>query len=346
MKYRKLGHSDLKVSEICLGSMTWGEQNTEAEGHEQIDYALDNGVNFIDTAEMYSVPGSKETQGSTERVIGNWFHKTGRRKDVVLATKVTGPNPGLSYIRNPLAFTRDQIREAIEGNLKRLQTDYVDIYQLHWPERKANFFGKLDYEHDENDAWEDNFAEVLNALDELIKEGKIKHYGISNETPWGMMRMVQVAKEQGFQKPLTIQNPYSLLNRSYEVGLAEVSIRENIPLLAYSPLAFGVLSGKYMNGQRPEEGRIVKFPQFSRYNNQQAQKATARYAELANDHGVSLVQLALQFVTTRRFVGANIIGATSLEQLKENVDSVNLDLKEELLEGIRQIHKDFSHPAP
>jgi aryl-alcohol dehydrogenase-like predicted oxidoreductase len=346
MKYRKLGHSDLKVSEVCLGSMTWGEQNTEAEGHEQIDYALDNGVNFIDTAEMYSVPGSKETQGSTERIIGGWFKKTGRRDDVVLATKVTGPNPGLSYLRDPLAFTPEQIRTAIEGNLKRLQTDYVDIYQLHWPERKANFFGKLDYDHDENDPWEDNFAVVLETLNELIKEGKIKHYGVSNETPWGVMRMVQTAKELGLPNPLTIQNPYSLLNRSYEVGLAEVSIREDIPLLAYSPLAFGVLSGKYMDGKRPEEGRIVKFPQFSRYNNQQAQKATARYAELAKDNGISLVQLALQWVNTRRFVGSNIIGATSLTQLKENIGSVNLDLTNDLLEGIRQIHKDFSHPAP
>jgi len=346
MKYKKLSNSDLNVSSICLGTMTFGEQNTESEGHEQMDYAFEKGINFFDTAEMYSVPGRKETQGSTERILGSWFAKTGKRKDIVLATKVTGPNPGLSYIRNPLNFSKDQITTALEGSLKRLQTDYIDIYQLHWPERKTNFFGKLDYKHDANDPWKDNILDIITTLNEFVKSGKIRNYGLSNETAWGLMKYCTEAEKNDLIKPLTIQNPYSLLNRSYEVGLAEASIREGVDLLVYSPLAFGVLSGKYLGGKMPKKSRLDLFPQFSRYSNGLALKATELYKEYADELGISLTQLALAFSVQRPFVGSSIIGATSMDQLKENIDSIEIEITEDMFKKLDEIHELVPNPAP
>lgn len=346
MKYNKLSTTSLNVSEICLGTMTFGEQNTEEEGHEQLDYALSQGVNFIDTAEMYSVPGNKETQGSTERIIGSWLKKRNNRKDIILATKVTGPSPGMPYIRDPMNFSREQIRTAIEGSLKRLKTDYVDIYQLHWPERKANFFGKLDYKHDNTDTWEDNILGVISTMNELIDEGKIRNYGISNETAWGLMKYVHESKVNNLRPPVSIQNPYSLLNRSYEVGLAEPSIREKIDLLAYSPLAFGVLSGKYLDEKLPKGSRLDLFPQFSRYSNELALKATQMYKDYASDLGCSLTTLALAFSIQRPFVVSSIIGATTMEQLRENVAAHKLILTDEIFTELDRIHALVPNPAP
>lgn len=346
MKYTTLGKTDISVSKICLGTMTFGEQNTEAEGHEQLDYAIEQGVNFVDTAEMYSVPGSKETQGSTERIIGSWMQARKNREDLVLATKVTGPSKGLSYIRNVPNFSKSHILEAIEGSLDRLQTDYVDLYQLHWPERQTNFFGQIEYNHNPNDQWEDNLESVLETMSSLVKAGKVRQIGISNETPWGMHRYLHLAEKHGFSRVVSNQNPYSLLNRSYEVGLAEMSIREDVGLLAYSPLAMGALSGKYLNGARPEEGRLVKFPAFARYLNDYGLEATAKYKALADDLGLTLPQLALAFVTDRPFVTTNIIGATSMDQLKDNLSSASVELSAETLKEINQIHRACPNPAP
>ena len=344
MKYTNIPNTDIKVSKICLGTMTWGEQNTEAEAHEQLNYAKEQGVNFIDTAEMYSVPGRKETQGSTERFIGSWL-KDQKRENLVVATKITGPNPGLSYIREPQPFTRELIHETVKGNLKRLQTDYIDVYQLHWPDRNANFFGKLNYQHDSKEQWEDRIGEIVLAMNDLIKEGTIRHYGISNETPWGVMRHVNEADKAGLSRAKTIQNPYSLLNRTYEIGLAEVGMRENVGLLAYSPLAFGVLSGKYLK-ETPKNSRLDLFPVFSRYNSEQSRFLTEKYAELAAELGVSLTHLALAFVNQQPWVTANIIGATTMEQLKENISSIDVELTEEQLTKIDEIQKLQPNPAP
>lgn len=343
MIYNNIPNTDIKVSKICLGTMTFGQQNTESEAHEQLDFALDKGVNFIDTAEMYSVPGKKETQGSTERFIGSWLKE--KRDKVVIATKITGPNPYFSYIRPELNFSRASIFEAIEGNLKRLQTDYVDLYQLHWPERKTNFFGRRNFVWDENDTWSDNFAEVISALDDLVKQGKIRHYGISNETPWGLMRHLSESEKHNFTRCKTIQNPYSLLNRTFEMGNAEVAMRENVGLLAYSPLGFGVLSGKYLK-EKPANARITLFPQFSRYSNTQALKLTQLYLDLANEHNLSLPQMALAFVNQQPFVTANIIGATNMKQLEENIGSIDLNLDADLIKKINTIQDLQPNPAP
>lgn len=346
MKYTHIPKTDIKVSKICLGTMTFGEQNTEEEAHEQLNYAVSKGVNFIDTAEMYSVPGSKETQGSTERFIGSWL-KDQKREDLVVATKVTGPNPGLSYIREPQQFSKEMIHGAIENNLKRLQTDYVDIYQLHWPDRKTNFFGKLNYKHESDSEWIDNINIAVSALDDLVKQGKIRHYGLSNETPWGAMRHLQESDQHNLTRCKTIQNPYSLLNRTYEVGLAEVGMREEVGLLAYSPLAFGVLSGKYLEGgNATENDRINKYPQFSRYNSEQSAFLTQQYANLAKELSLSLTQLALAFVNHQPWVTANIIGATKMEQLKENITSIDVVLSDETLNKIDEIQKLQPNPAP
>ncbi len=346
MQYTQLGKTDIKVSKICLGTMTFGEQNTEAEGHEQMDYAFDQGVNFFDTAEMYSVPGRPETQGSTERIIGSWLKRTGRREDIVLATKVTGPSAGLKHIRNPLRFTPEQIHAAIDGSLQRLQTDYVDLYQLHWPERKTNYFGKRGYIHDPADDWEDNMQEVLQTLQELKDAGKIRHFGVSNETPWGLMRFLYLAEMHGLPRCVSIQNPYSLLNRTFEVGLSEVAIREQCGLLAYSPMAFGLLSGKYHRGQDQERDRLNRFKQLSRYNGPTAHDATARYLAIAEKHGLSLAQMALAFVNSRPFTTSNIIGATTMEQLRENISSADIHLSEELLQEIEGVQEVIPNPAP
>jgi len=346
MKYTKLGQTDLKVSRICLGTMTFGEQNSEAEGHQQLDYALDQGVNFIDTAELYAIPSTRENNGATERIIGSWISSRGKRDQYVVATKVTGPSANLSYIRKPLRFTREQIRTAVVGSLQRLQTDYIDLYQLHWPERKTNYFGQRGYRHNSSDDWQDNFLSVLETMQELVDEGKIRYFGISNETPWGTMRYLRMAEQHGLPRAQIVQNPYSLLNRLYEVGMAEISLREKCGLLAYSPMAFGLLSGKYHEKRDQGRDRLNKFKQMSRYNRPQAHEATAAYLELAGNLGVSLAQLALAFVNTRSFLCSNIIGATNMEQLKENIASIELEITPDIEQQIDAIHERIPNPAP
>lgn len=334
-----------KVSKICLGTMTWGEQNTAAEAHQQIDHALDAGINFIDAAEMYPVPPRAETQGLTEEYIGRWFAKSGMRDHWILATKATGPREGFSYLRGGPIFSREHIIEACEGSLKRLQTDYIDLYQLHWPERSANCFGQRGYVHPA----EDNstpLEETFRALESLVQAGKVRTVGLSNETPWGAMHVLRLAEREGLPKIESIQNPYSLLNRLYEVGLAEVSHREDVGLLAYSPLAMGLLTGKYRNGAVPQGSRLALFSRFTRYEGEPIQTATDRYCSLAEEHGLTPAQMALAFVNSRSFVLSTIIGATNLAQLKENIDSVNVTLSEEILRGIHAIHKSIPDPAP
>lgn len=347
MQYRKLGRTDIDVSLICLGTMTFGEQNTEDEAHQQLSYALENGINFIDCAEMYPVPGRRETQGRTEEYIGNWIKSQNNRDQIILASKVTGVSPSMTWIRgDDNSLNKANITEAIEGNLRRLKTDYLDLYQLHWPDRKANFFGQLDYIH-KTEELPVPFEESLEALDSLKKQGKIRHYGISNETAWGAMKWLQTSGNMGLKPMVSIQNPYSLLNRSYEIGLAEVSHREKISLLAYSPLAFGVLSGKYLNGQRPKGTRLDLFGNhFTRYLKGNAGIATEKYCKLAKKHGLDPAQMALAFVNQRSFMTSNIIGATTLEQLKSNIGSVDVKLDKEVLEGIEMIHKAYTNPAP
>ena len=345
MKYTTLPNTDIKVSKICLGSMTWGNQNTEAEGHLQLDYAIDQGVNFIDTAEMYPVPATKETQGATSKVIGTWLKKTGNREKVILASKIAGNGDYTAHIRTT-GFSKQSIKDAVDNELERLQTDYIDLFQLHWPERETNTFGVRDYKHNPNDEWKDNFKEVLESLDAVIKEGKIRNIGLSNEKAWGAMRYLEESKLNNLPRPVTVQNAYSLLNRVYEGDMAEVSMRENIGLLVYSPMAFGVLSGKYIKNTAGENSRLKLFPRFARYSSEQATKATQKYLELAEANNMSLAQMSLAFVNQREFVTSNIIGATNLEQLKENIDSVNLYLNDEVLDNIDEIHNVIPNPAP
>ena len=344
MDYTFLPHTDLKVSTICLGTMTFGNQNTQAEGFEQMDYALDRGVNFFDTAELYPVPANAQTQGETERIIGNWFQQSGKRDQVILASKVAGPGDYTKHIRENLSFSKAHINEAINNSLKRLNTDYIDLYQLHWPERNSNRFGQRGFVYDPNDPWVENFEAVLSALEENIKCGKIRYIGVSNETPWGMMRFLDAAGSN-LPRMITIQNAYSLLCREFETGLSEICHRESVGLLAYSPLGFGVLTGKYLGGKLPEKARLTLFPRFSRYSSPQAAEATAYYLQLAEDHGLSLTALALAFVKSRSFVTSNIIGATNLEQLKENIDAYQYTLSEEVLQEIDKIHNQIPNPA-
>ena len=345
MEYRRLGSTDLNVSALCLGTMTWGKQNNREDGFAQMDMALDHGINFFDTAEMYAVPATADTYGKTEEIIGEWFRKTGQRDKIILATKAAGPGEWIKHIRGGPRLTREHLFEAVENSLRRLQTDVIDLYQMHWPDRNTNYFGKLGYRHKEDEDYTP-ISETVEALDELIKQGKIRHYGLSNETPWGVMKYCMEAKRQRTPRPMSIQNPYSLLNRTYEVGLAEVSHREQIGLLAYSPLAFGMLSGKYRHNQWPENARLTLFKYFSRYTNTQAADATEKYCQLAARHGLSPTQMALQYVTSRPFVTSNIIGATSLEQLDSNIASADLKLSKEVLDGIEAIQKDHPNPAP
>ncbi len=345
MKYTTLPNTDITVSKICLGTMTFGQQNTEIEAHEQLNFAVKNGINFIDTAEMYSIPGKKETQGSTEKFIGSWL-KDQKRDELIVATKVTGPNEYFKYIRENLGFSKQVIHNALEKSLKRLQTNYVDLYQLHWPDRNTNFFGQRNYVHNPNEKWEDNFKEVIETLNGLVKEGKIRHYGVSNESSWGVMRHLTESNYNNLTRCKTIQNSYSLLNRSFEINLAEVSMRENVGLLAYSPLGFGVLSGKYLNGKLPENSRLKLFSQYSRYSSVQAQFLTQKYADLANELNLSLTQLALAFVNQQPFVTSNIIGATTMQQLKENIESIHLELSKETLQEINKIQELQPNPAP
>lgn len=347
MQTRELGRTGLKVSALCLGTMTWGEQNTQEEAFEQMDYAIAQGITFFDTAEMYAVPPTANTYGTTETIIGNWFRaRPGARGNVILASKVVGQADWLPHIRGGQPrLNRVQIEEAVNGSLRRLQTDYLDLYQMHWPDRNTNYFGKLGYRHDAGET-STPIEETLDALDGLIKSGKVRHIGISNETPWGAMRYLHAAETRGLPRIASIQNPYNLLNRTFEIGLAEIAHREQLGLLAYSPLAFGVLSGKYLGGARPEGARISLFKRFSRYTNPQAESATAKYVALAREHGLDPVQMALQYVTTRPFVTANIIGATSMAQLRANIASREVKLDDELLAAIEAIHVAQPNPAP
>ncbi|WP_298118186.1 aldo/keto reductase [Flavobacterium sp.] len=346
MNYTTLPNTDIKISKICLGTMTFGNQNSEAEAHSQLDYAVERGINFLDTAEMYPIGGNAEIFGSTERHIGSWLHKIGatEREKLVVATKIAGPNRGMEYIRQPLDFSKKSIHEAVELSLKNLQTDYIDLYQMHWPERVMNMFGKRGVTELDT-KWQDNFFEVLSIYDGLIKEGKIKHIGVSNENPYGVMKFLNESEKHNLPRIATIQNPYSLLNRLFEVGLSEICMRENVGLLAYSPLAFGFLSGKYLNGY-PENSRMKLFPNFVRYTNENCFKATKLYKDLAEANGLTITQMALSFVNQQRLVMSTIIGATSLEQLKENIDAFEVVLSNEILSEIDRIQEIHPNPAP
>lgn len=345
MKTRKLGRTDIDVSEICLGTMTWGEQNTEQQAFEQLDLATAEGVSFIDAAEMYPVPPRPETQGLTETYLGNWLAKRGRRDDLVIASKVAGPGNGLNYLRNGPRLTRDHIRQACEDSLRRLQTDYIDLYQVHWPDRNANFFGKLGYKHSA-DEQATPIEETLGTLAELVKEGKVRHIGLSNETPWGTNEYLRLSREHNWPRIVSVQNPYNLLNRTFEVGMAEIACREQVGLLAYSPLAFGMLSGKYLDGKRPEGARMTLFERFTRYTSSRGAIATRAYVDLAASQGLSPVQMALAYVTSREFVTSTIIGATTLEQLRENLGSVSVSLGDDVLEAIEDLNREYTYPCP
>ena len=348
MEYRTLGRTGIKVSALALGTMTFGEQNTEADGHQQLDYAFDQGVNLIDAAEMYPVPPRAETYGATERIIGTWLRKSGMRDKVVLATKVAGPGVvlGVKHIRGgDNQLDRENIFAAVDASLERLQTDYIDLYQLHWPSRPSNFFGKLGYQHPEVEQAVPIEA-TLDALGELVRAGKVRHVGLSNETPWGVHRYLQLAEGAGRERIVSIQNPYSLLNRTFEIGLAEMAIRENVALLAYSPLAFGVLSGKFLNGARPPEARMVRWSRFARYTSEQADRATIGYAEVAARHGLGMAQMALAFVRQQRFITSALIGATTMEQLKTNLASASVTLGPQVLQDIEAVHRSQPNPCP
>ncbi len=346
MQYSYLGNSNIRVSKICLGTMTFGEQNTEAEGHSQLDMALDYGVNFIDTAEMYSIPPRAETYTSTETIIGNWLQKTGKRDQIVLATKVIGKaDDWMPYVRGGCArLNRSNIETAINNSLKRLKTDVIDLYQMHWPDRNTNFFGQLEYQH-QPDPSAATIDETLSVLKDLVQTGKVRQIGVSNETPWGVMEYLRLSEKLEAPRIVSIQNPYNLLNRSFEVGLSEFSHNEKVGLLAYSPLGFGVLSGKYLD-QQPANARLTLFSSYQRYSSGIAQKATADYVKLAQENGLSPAQMALAFVSSRPFVTANIIGATTLTQLKENIESIDINLSDDVLSGIENIHQNNTNPCP
>ncbi len=346
MEYRRLGRTDLHVSVICLGTMTWGEQNTEVDGHRQMDYALDQGVNFWDTAEMYAVPPRKETYGRTEEIIGTWFKSRGKRDKVILASKIAGPDERFPYVRDGnLRFNRKNVQAAVDASLKRLQTDYIDLYQLHWPERDVNNFGKLLYRHGDDQDWTP-FAETLAALDEVVKAGKVRHVGLSNESAWGTMSWLKLADEGRGPRMASIQNAYSLLNRGFEVGLAEVAIREQCGLLAFSPLGMGVLSGKYLDGVWPEGARLTLYSHFKRYFTPRGVAATKAYVELARRNNLDPAQFALAWVNARPFLTSNIIGATTMEQLKSNIASIDLKLSPDLLAEVDKLHQDYTIPCP
>ena len=345
MKYTKLPHTDIDVSKICLGTMTWGNQNTQDEGFAQMDMALDMGVNFFDAAELYPVPANAETYGDTERIIGNWFKQSGKRDQVILATKIAGPGDYTAHIRTT-GFSKSALNEAVDNSLKRLQTDYIDLYQLHWPERQTNTFGNRDFKYNPQDPWTDNFHEILESLSDLIKSGKIRHVGLSNEKAWGAMRYLEESKQHSLPRMISIQNSYSLLNRTFEGDLAEVSIREQLGLLAYSPMGFGVLSGKYIKGTAADNARLKLFPRFARYSSANSTIAAQRYLEIAERHNLSLAQMSLAFVNQRPFVTSNIIGATNLDQLRENIESINVSLSAELLAEINSVHAEVPNPAP
>ena len=346
MQYQTLPQLNEKISKICLGTMTWGQQNSESDAHAQMDLALSNGVNFWDTAEMYPSPPDKDKQGDTERFMGTWFHKTKQRDKVILASKISP----LDFLRDgQTRYTAEHISSTIDGNLERLQTDYIDIYQLHWPERQANFFSQRGYSEEMAAQSLDGltpFLETIQALNDEIKKGRIRAYGLSNDTAWGLMRYLWEADKNGLTAPITVQNPYSLLNRLYEVGMAEIAHRENVGLLAYSPLGFGVLSGKYLDGKRPAGARLTMYDRFARYTNAEAKAATAQYAKIAADAGLDMAQMALAFVNSRSFVTSTIIGATTTEQLQSNIDSINVTLSADVLKAIEAVHTQHPNPSP
>ena len=346
MNYKKLGNTDLDVSTICLGTMTWGEQNSEREGFEQMDFALNEGVNFWDTAEIYSIPMREETYGETERIIGNWFQKTKKRNKIVLATKVCG-NTSNKYIRDGgNSFGKKKIIEALDESLKRLKTDYIDLYQLHWPERNTNFFGDYGYEHDENDNNWTPFEEILESLKKFIEQGKIRYVGLSNETAWGLSKFLELSKMKELPKMMSVQNPYNLLNRTYEVGLAEISVREQSGLLAYSPLAFGYLTGKYRNNKLPAKSRMQLFKNFNRYKNENGQKAIDEYYKISKKYNLDFTQMSLKFCEIQHFTTSVIIGATTMEQLKTNIESVNVNLNSNIINDINKIQQKYPNPCP
>jgi len=345
MKFKKLGNTDLDVSLICLGTMTWGTQNSEKEAFEQMDYSIDQGVNFFDTAELYSVPPTAESYGKTEVMIGNWFEKRKNRNNVILASKIAGP--GLDWIRDgKKSYNEKHLAEAIDGSLKRLKTDYIDLYQLHWPERSTNTFGRREYTINKNEGDWNDFENILQALQKFIKSGKIRHIGLSNETPYGLSKYLELSKHKNLPRMMSVQNPYSLVNRTYEIGMSEISIREKCGLLVYYPLASGALSGKYRDGQMPKNARITLFKGWERMINPLAMKAYDEYFKLAKEANITMVQLAQAFVNSRPFVTSNIIGATTMDQLKENIGSINIELTEEILEKINTIHNNNPNPAP
>jgi len=346
MKFKKLGNTDLEVSLICLGTMTWGEQNTQEEAFEQMDYAMKQGINFFDTAEMYAVPSTEETFGKTETIIGNWFKERSNRKKVILATKVSGP--GLPWIRGGgLQYTKENISTALEGSLKRLQTDYIDLYQLHWPERDTNYFGKLGYKHQDKEKEWNSIKSILNVLKQFVDQGKVRYIGLSNESAWGLSKFLELSKLQDLPRVVSVQNPYNLLNRTYEVGLAEISIRERSGLLAYSPLASGVLTGKYRKDQKPKGSRLQLFGDyFPRYFKKLSLLAVEEYFKVAKKYKISLAQLSLAFVNKQSFVTSSIIGATTMKQLKEDIESINIELSSEIIDEINLVHKNNPNPAP
>jgi aryl-alcohol dehydrogenase-like predicted oxidoreductase len=326
--------------------MTFGEQNSEADAHAQLDYAVQQGVNLIDVAEMYPVPPRPETQGLTETYVGNWLKQRGNREKLVIATKVSGPSRNNDAgIRPNQILDRRNIRDALDASLKRLQTDYIDLYQVHWPQRATNCFGKLGY------TWTDNavpvtLLETLEALTEFQRAGKIRYIGVSNETPWGVMRYLQLAEKHDLPRIVTIQNPYSLVNRSFEVGLAEITQREGVELLAYSCLGFGTLTGKYLNGAKPAGARNTLFSRFTRYSGEQTQLAVAAYVDIAKRHNLDPAQMALAFVHRQPFVASTLLGATTLEQLKTNLESLHVDLSEDVLEELEAVNRVYTYPAP
>jgi aryl-alcohol dehydrogenase-like predicted oxidoreductase len=347
MEYRRLGRTDLNVSLICLGTMTWGQQNTEADGHAQMDYALEQGINFFDTAELYSIPPRPETQGSTERIIGSWFKARGSRDKVILASKVIGRSDSTWYRDDGSKgeLSRAQIEEAVNKSLKRLQTDYIDLYQIHWPDRPMPWGSNPTiFRHQEGQSHP--IAETVEIMTDLVKAGKIRHFGLSNESAWGTMTFLKHADAKGQARVQSVQNAYNLLNRTYEVALAEVTMHENVSLLAYSPLAQGYLTGKYLDGARPPGARTTLFSRGQRYENPTAEAAIRKYIALAKEFGLDPAQMALAFVSSRPFLTSNIIGATSMEQLKTDIASIDVTITPELEERINAIHVEHCNPCP
>ena len=345
MKFKKLGNTDIDVSLICLGTMTWGTQNSEKDAFEQMDYSLEHGINFFDTAEIYSVPPTADSYGKTEVMIGNWFEKRKNREKIILASKVAGPR--CDWIRSgENNYNEKNIGEAIDGSLKRLKTDYIDLYQLHWPERSTNCFGVREFSVNEEEKEWNDFESILQALDKYIKSGKIRHVGLSNETPYGLSKYLELSKNKSLPRMMSVQNPYSLVNRTYEIGMSEISIRDKCGLLVYYPLAAGALSGKYRDGQMPKNSRQALFKGWERMINPLAMKAYEEYYKLAREYNITMVQLAQAFVNSRPFVTSNIIGATTMEQLKENIESINIELTSEMMDKINLIHNNNPNPAP